>query len=261
MKSFRRGRLLVSLMTLVAASFLVAGTVAAEPAPVGATHAYRDYLATAGAAKAVGGVGSEQCGAALSRRVGNWVCPAPRTGVAARRPGVNATGYCDVWGCRYRYSDFSADADATGIYGFGGTMLGEVKVLAEYQLTGAQTWSKPVQYTNTRATRNVVFTGDLLNAAPGADGSQVDGAWSLYLAGNVPANTMRTWDPNGYKSYDNTMWDHSQVHQWSFEVDGYPGYWYLFVKSTCTHTNDKATYRFYAVDQVPANATGGGWNQ
>ena len=57
------------------------------------------------------------------------------------------------------------------------------------------------------------------------------------------------------------MWDHSQVHQWSFNAPGYPGYWYIFAKSTCTHTVDESIYRFYAVDQVPANPSGAGWRQ
>jgi hypothetical protein len=133
---------------------------------------------------------------------------------------------------------------------------------ATFQITGAQTSSKPFYYYNTSGSQHVVFTGDLINAAPGAVGSEVSGAFSLYNAGTVPAATQIAWNPNGYKSYDNKNWDHSQVQQWSWKAtssDCNSGYWYVFAKSVCMHTSDKVTYRFDAVSQVPANPDGGGW--
>ncbi|MGQ0837853.1 hypothetical protein [Actinokineospora sp.] len=147
----------------------------------------------------------------------------------------------------------------SGNWGYGGSVLGRVDLYASFQLTGAQTWSKPVQYKNTRSTTEVVFTGDLINSAPGATGNPVPGKWSIYNAGSVPGGLTRSWSPNGYKSYDNTMWDHSQVHQWSWKTSGYSGYWYAYIKSICTRTSDKVTYRFYSVNQLPANAYGAGW--
>jgi hypothetical protein len=71
-----------------------------------------------------------------------------------------------------------------------------------WQLTGSRMWAKPVFYENSVATVDVVFTGDLLNAAPGKPGTSVDGAFNLYTAGDVPAGVRRAWRPNGCKSYD-----------------------------------------------------------
>jgi hypothetical protein len=171
-------------------------------------------------------------------------------------------GYCSMWACRECYDDFFADVYVAGIWGYGDEQLGRMDGVAEIQLAGAQSWSQLVNYQNTRATTDVILTGDLLNAAPGAEGDQIPGKFSLYNMGNVPSLTYRRWDPNGYKSYDNTMWDHSQVHQWSFSAEGYPGYWYIWAKSTCMKTDDKTTYRFYDnAEQVPANPEAGGYRQ
>ena len=147
------------------------GTAQAAQAHTHAKEAHQEYLDST---QTVGGSGSDQCGSELSKRIGNWVCPAPASTAPKAAAG---TGYCEVSGyaCRYRYDDFSADVGASGYWGWNGTMLGKVDVYASFQLAGAQTWSKPVSYTNSAATTNVIFTGDLINAAPGAQGSQVAG--------------------------------------------------------------------------------------
>jgi hypothetical protein len=167
----------------------------------------------------------------------------------------------DGWACRYRYDDFHADVEVAGNWGWGDQQLGTMQGYADFQLAGAQTTSKPVQYTNTAYTTGVVFSGNLLNSAPGVAGDPVDGTFSVYNAGDVVAGGSTSWLPNGYKSYDNTMWDHSQVIEWAFSAPDYPGYWYLYAKSTCTHTSDKVIYRFDGVDQVPADPDGAGWNE
>lgn len=242
-------------------SLVVTGTAHATGSTDPNPGAYQDYLhAPSGAS--IGASGSDQCGVDISMRVGNWVCFAPTKTEISRRASTNdTTNWCNEWDCRYRYDDFAADLDAAGIYGFGGEWLGRVDVYAFFQLAGAQTWSQDVYYRNSRDSKEVVFVGDLLNAAPGVVGGRVDGAFSLYNAGNVPGGTTKRWDPNGYKSYDNQNWDHTQVHEWAFGIDGYPGYWYLYAKSTCTQTDDKTIYRFYNVEQVPADANGAGWNR
>jgi hypothetical protein len=87
---------------------------------------------------------------------------------------------------------------------------------------------------------------------------------STHYIGNVPANRNHAWTPNGFKSFDNTTWDHSQVHQFSWKFGNYPGYWYAWVKSICTHTERRgegAIYRFLAKDKLPAHPHGGGWRR
>jgi hypothetical protein len=264
-------RVLAALVALCATSVAVAGPAQAGPADTPASSAYQDYLTGSGAGLAIGASGSGQCGKAKALRIGRWICPAPKpagtdaeTAAAALRASARTaaaddpTIWCNEWGCRYRYDDFAADLDVGGIYGWGDTQLGQMSGYVFFQLSGALTRSDPIQYLNTRDTTNVVFTADLLNSAPGAEGTQVPGQLRMYQAGNAEGGIIRDW-PNGYSSYDNTMWNHSQIQQWSFSVDGYPGYWYIFAKSTCTWTEDKQIYRYFDVGQVPANANGGGW--
>lgn len=252
-------RLMTAATALCALSFtFMGGTAQAGQAGADAPYAHQDYLSASHSTQAAGSGGSDQCGKATSQRVGNWVCPAAPSASTPMKAAY--TNYCDPIICWYKYDQKSADVGGSDYWGYGGTQLGNVDVYAGFQLQGAQTVSYPVQYRNSGDTTNVVFTGDLLNAAPGVEGTQVSGKFSLYNAGNVPAGTMATWDPNGYKSYDNTMWDHSQVHEWTWNAPGYPGSWYIYAKSTCTHTFDQINYEFYAVDQLPANPDGNGWN-
>lgn len=209
---------------------------------------------------AAGAVGADQCAAAVGNRKGRWACPTTGRTPAAAPAGY--WGWCDSWSCRHRTDDFKSDEQLNATWGCGGTTLGAVQVYASFQLTGPKTLSKPVYYYNTSASQTVVITGDLLNSAAGAVGTEVPGAFSLYNAGDVPGAQQISWNPNGYLSYDNKNWDHSQVHQWSWNdtsSDCSAGYWYVYAKNICTHTQDKLTYRFDAVNQVPANPDGGGW--
>jgi hypothetical protein len=253
------GRVVAIATALCASALLVTGTATAAPSVGQERHAYQDYLHVSNGAVTAGSSGSEQCGTPLAQRVGRWLCL--DTPASAKKFGPAGTGFCDGWACRYRYDDFEADVEVAGNWGWGDQQLGTMQGYADFQLAGAQTTSKPVQYTNTAYTTEVVFSGNLLNAAPGVAGDPVDGTFSVYNAGDVVAGGSTSWLPNGYKSYDNTMWDHSQVIEWAFSAPDYPGYWYLYAKSTCTHTDDKVIYRFDGVDQVPADPDGAGWNQ
>jgi hypothetical protein len=223
------------------------GTKAAEASPQ-----YDDGLA-------VGTVGADQCARPVAQRSGPWYCPQPSSAV---RPG---SGFCDVSGCYHRTNDLRADFQSSpGVWGYDRRVLGEMTFYVRWQLAGKLTWSKPVYYKNSVATKDVIFTGDLLNAAPGRDGDPVGGAADLHYIGTVPANTNRAWTPNGFKSFDNTTWDHSQVHQFSWKFGNYPGYWYAWIKSICTHTGRRgegAIYRFRAEDKLPAHPHGGGWRR
>lgn len=162
-----------------------------------------------------------------------------------------------------RYDDFRGDFESSsGTWGYGSTQLGTAYYYVQWQLTGARTVSKPVRWYTSRNTINVVWSGDLLNAAPGATGTPVSGKYAPYVVGNATAYTPKTWDPNGYQSFDNTMWDHAQVNQFSWSLSGYTGYWYAYIKSISSHTTVLGTgalYRLRAVTGLPASAYGGGY--
>jgi hypothetical protein len=126
-------------------------------------------------------------------------------------------------------------------------------------LTGAESRAQPVSYFNSVPTTDVIFSGDLFNAAPGVEGDPVGGANGVNVVGNVDAFTPTRWNPNGFKSYDNTAYDHSQVIQISWKYPGYDGYWYTYTKSPSSHDSAKTTYRFDGVDQLPSMPFGGGY--
>jgi hypothetical protein len=177
---------------------------------------------------------------------------------------ATAGGFCNVSGCYYKYDDFHSDFQSSnGFFGVAGQTLGTVSFYVDWQITGASTVSRPVRWSTTSATVGVLWSGDLINAAKGVVGTQVPGAFAPYVLGSAAPSVQYTWNPNGYKSYDNTMYDHSQVHEFTWSVAGYPGSWYVYVKSISAHTSALGTgaiYRFRSDLGTPASPYGGGYN-
>lgn len=256
----------------IAASLLIASTAAAASTN-GRVH--QDYLASVdsnGLTAAVAG-GADPCTQPPNARTGAWVCYTDSPGTVAAAQTLSprgassvlpssAVGICNISGCYNRYDDFHVDfQSSSGTWGYQGTVLGTVYIYVNWQLVGAQTTSKPVQWRTSRTTNTIVFTGDLLNAAKGATGTEVPGTFGLYPFSAATAGILYAWNPNGYRSYDNTMWDHSQVQQFSWSLAGYQGYWYTYVKSISAHTNvlgNSAIYRFRSDLGLPASPYGGG---
>lgn len=203
------------------------------------------------------GVEGDPCARPVAERVGNWVCAeqSPVMLVAA----VQQPGFCNSSGCYTRRDDFRVTYESIkASWGYGDKVLGTHEHQVTWQLQGGQMHASPVRYRNSIATIEVVFSGQLLNTAPGAMGSPVDGTLSLYNAGNVSANAWRSWLPNGYISYDVNNWDQSQAIELSWKYPGYPGYWFAWVKSPSARSTDKVIYRFLSADQLPAEPFGGG---
>jgi hypothetical protein len=97
-------------------------------------------------------------------------------------------------------------------------------------------------------TRDVLFSGAMFNGAPGVPhgGSAIRG--SLGFSRNTPVagpGTTISWNPDGYSYYNNSMYDHNVVTEFSWEVPGYPGYWYFYVRSLCSHTTRTGRYASY----------------
>ena len=253
---------LLRIGVLATAAVFVAGTSPAWAASgAAASSATPAYLSAASA-------GEDQCTKPVAERVGNWVCYTTATGAVqpARSATVTpaATGFCNSSGCYERYDDFHADFDSyDATFGYGTKVLGSEHHYVDWQITGAQIVAKPAQMYTSISTTSLIYTGDLLNAAPGATGSSISGKYATYSAGNAAPFEVKAWLPNGYKSYDNTMWDHSQVVEFTWNVPGYSGYWYAYVKSISSHTTVLGTgaiYRFAAVTGLPASPYGGGWH-
>lgn len=206
-----------------------------------------------------------QCNQPVSERVGNWWCPtaggsAPTQAHATPALTTPTGGFCNSSGCYHQYDDFKVDFESSnGSWGYGPTTLGVESHSITWQLTGAESRAQPVSYFNSVPTTDVIFSGDLFNAAPGVEGDPVGGANGVNVVGNVDAFTPTRWNPNGFKSYDNTAYDHSQVIQISWKYPGYDGYWYTYTKSPSSHDSAKTTYRFDGVDQLPSMPFGGGY--
>jgi hypothetical protein len=247
---------------VLASAVVLVATTGASPA-VAAPATPHPAQRNAGNIAVVTAPSQGQCTRPTAKRTGGWVCP--DSPAAPGKKTTTRTGsspeFCNIAGCYIRYNDFKADfASSSGTWGYGGKVLGRLDYYVMWQLAGRNTRSKPVQYRNSVDTHDVLFTGDLFNAAPGKDGTQVRGKAAPYPVGKVPGGLTRRWQPNGYNSNDGTMWDHTQVHQFSWKFGDYRGHWYAWVKSICTHTKDKKIYRFRDSDQLPAHPYGGGYH-
>jgi len=157
------------------------GIAPASPASSRASAPSQDYL---NSTTMFGGSGSDQCGKAVSVRVGNWVCPEADPATATKSSTATATSadstettaastsWCRVnVGCWIRRSDFEAVFSSGGAtWGYGPTTLGTENHYIHIWLQGPTTWSDDVEYTNTRTTDQVIIEGNLLNAAPGSGG-------------------------------------------------------------------------------------------
>ncbi|HEU5270405.1 MAG TPA: hypothetical protein VFU36_10830, partial [Jatrophihabitans sp.] len=75
--------------------------------------------------------------------------------------------------------------------------------------------------------------------------------------------TTISWRPNGYKAYDYNNWDHNVLTQFSWSVPNAPGYFWMSVRSPCSHTTQRgpgAFYRFGPYLKFPGDLERSGWS-
>jgi hypothetical protein len=117
----------------------------------------------------------------------------------------------------------------------------------EWTLSGASNRAKPINYENNIATTGVGLEGELFYGLAGQAGTAISSSVGLFTFGSVPAYDPVYWTPNGYVSYDVNHPSYSQGMAWSWDDPGYPGTWYVSIKSIIY---SKAGV-FSAVNQVP----------
>jgi hypothetical protein len=112
-------------------------------------------------------------------------------------------------------------------------------------------------------TRDVGFNAEMFNGAPNAPhgGSPIRRTKAhSHLYSYVPSYHEMTWD---YWEYDDDMWDHNIVNQFTWSAPGYSGYFYFYVRSPTAHTyrlGGNAQYYFNdpAAGGLPQDQHGGG---
>jgi hypothetical protein len=219
-----------------------------------------------------------QCAQPTDQRTGNWVCPisdSSPTGPGSAQldntapsGGGNGGGSCDYTGSCFAQRDaFTASWSGTVEYGTRVSgLLGYATLDITWQLIGAQSWSSTVKWKATSQTRDVLFTAALYNGAPGVPhgGSMLHGSYAVSPSTAVagPGTTI-SWRPNGYKAYDNRHWDHNVLTEVSWSVPGAPGYFWMYLRSPCSHTTvlgTRAAYRFGSSLKFPGDLKRAGWS-
>jgi hypothetical protein len=255
---------------LIASAGMVAATVFTSGAASAAqphNHGYSAYVQIAVS-------GQSQCAKPVAQRTGRWMCLAGQQAQVrsyrayrAARPAMapaDTGGTCTAQGCWDVYSTTDSDFFTTGYYGFGGTPLGSAEMYYEVKLNGAQSISKPVQFTATTAVSSLVFEGERLYYSPAhPEGNGVNGGASMSFTAPKPyaAGVTAQWLPNGYKAYENTVHVGGVVHQWTWTLYDYPGSWYLFAKSVKfdRHPSSAVIYQFGSPTYLGKDPVGAGW--
>lgn len=210
-----------------------------------------------------------QCALPIDERVGGWACyeDAPPEGEAAP---AQLSGYCShTRSCWSRMGDFHAgwegQADYGYWYGYGRKWLGTTHAKLGWKLVGGRSNSWPISWRATGPTEDVMMFGAMFNGAPG-----VRGGGSLIRDSLDLSNNWAIVDPNrsvywSYSFSDKSMYDHNVLTHISWEVPGYRGHWYQYVRSLVSHTNQlgrSAIYRFASVrDGLPGDKDGAGYRR
>ncbi len=220
-------------------------------------------------------VENPDCNSDLSQRPDMWVCPVTDSSGGSTAPdmtpppdGGGSGAFCNlVESCYYPYSSLKCYwhgkvAFGTKVEGLIGTAEADVT----WQLVGSQTISKPVLLKVSTQTRNAHMSGDLFNGAAKAShgGSEIRGklAFSPAVAVAGPSQSI-SW-ATGYKVSSSSTYDKNITMEWAWNVPGYEGYWYFYVRSPSAHstvTGRRASYRFHGITALPGDAFGAGWRR
>lgn len=208
-----------------------------------------------------------QCNQPTDQRTGNWVCPIADT-TSVINPGGGTGGYCDYTGaCYTQISQLAARWTGTVEFGTRATgPLGTATADITWKLAGALSWSSVVTWKATSEAKHIIFSSTLFNGSPRAahGGSPVSHTTSFSPTTAFAApGTAVSWRPNGYKAYDQTMWDHNVITEFSWSVPGARGYFWMYARSPCSHTavrNRGASYRFGPYLTFPTDLKRAGWN-
>jgi hypothetical protein len=244
---------------------------AAAPATTAGPTYYADYAkpdaATGVSAQAVG---QDQCAKPADQRTGAWMClgtgstPSVTEGAATTQQSVTAAaaGFCNIAVRWFRTGPAEAQAEGCGPYGYGKETLGTASFTTVWKINGGTIVSNPTYMTSTRNMKDVLIEGDRLYLSDKhPEGAQVDGGSKrgYYGPHRVSAGDQYKWVPKGYSSFENTVKVTSQVNEFIWHDDQYPGRWFVYFKSIVADKSG-ATYKFRANEALPTDASKGGYD-
>ncbi|HST48879.1 hypothetical protein [Jatrophihabitans sp.] len=99
---------------------------------------------------------------------------------------------------------------------------------------------------------NMVFTATMFNGSEHAPhgGSPIRHTFEKSETYSyVYPHRDLTWD---YFNYNTTMYDHNLANRFNWSAPGYPGYFYLYIRSPIAHTNRLGDFTRYTFD-LPAD--------
>ncbi|MEV0271142.1 hypothetical protein AB0H43_20370 [Hamadaea sp. NPDC050747] len=231
----------------------------------------RDYTAAGQLATS----GSDQCGLPLAARKGAWLClsqTTTRTQPRTRPTAVNGdvgiqSGVCSALGCYYYLDNYYVYFDGTGVYGYGGTHLGDLYFYVEDKFSGGRSYSQRFQFESTRGVRTLAATGERLyfstahpEGYPISSGASQQG-WGPY--GPYAAGTLVTaFGTTGYTYYDSSVAWAGIAHEftWTDPSSAYPGRWYAWWKSPKFQKQSSGAYTTTNPPTMGSNWYGSGYS-
>lgn len=170
--------------------------------------------------------------------------------------------HCDVWGCWYRYSGTHVEYISTA---FGvidsGEIIGDGYMHVVWLLNGAQTTQSSSERV-TIETEYPVWSGSLFNGGHNQVGSDLADCNNADGPDDVPAND-EVHSPAGWCTLTDTNYiNHNMVNQYSFQVPGIDGYFWMYAKSVVSSTSSvpSSSYTFDSVDTLPGNVADSGYD-
>lgn len=128
-------------------------------------------------------------------------------------------------------------------YGHNRQTVGHVRLTANWTLSGPALLARPIQFWNSQETIATLFRGYVMDGTRRDLGTTVnrcyDGRYGITSAGS-----LRQWLPKGCTLYDNASKHHESVIEVRWKLSGYPGYWFVYVKSPVAYSQDRTLYLF-----------------
>lgn len=215
---------------------------------------------------------ADPCTLPPADRTGTWACPTSTaagqmrwsaTAVPNVLPPVGGSGFCTSQGTTSDcYTTPTSNmtvqsAHVVGVYGYGSKTLGQASYDVQWRLNGHQV-TTTTNWDSTGVVDNFYFQAQIDRTSTLASGATTYPVTSTVTGPTTSvarANRSITWSNS---AYDNSWTRYTSEVGSSWEVVGYPGYWYLNVR-TPIYTCASSTSACYFSKYLPAGAVSAGY--